>query len=132
MSPVASQFQRSLALVKDRVILKDKKVLSNLTGSFYTHDYLLEEILTLQIVHPVLWIKNIQMLYSEGVRAFVECGPAHTLSHLTREILGHDSDIEILHIEQLLSILAFSRSSSSNIKRQDLQFHGQVVKLSSI
>src|SRR6185503_3278216 len=46
------------------------------------------EVLASQIVRPVNFMEQIEAMYADGVRTFVEVGPGHVLSDLTQSILS--------------------------------------------
>jgi len=90
---------------------------SNVTGELYPKSR--EEIINLlcdQICSPVEWIKQIEKMYVDGVRTFIEIGPKWVLTTFTRTILEDKKDIlalpsihpkkgEIKHFAELLTAL---------------------------
>src|SRR3990172_8791788 len=72
-------------------------VVANVTGELYptTRNEILE-ILGQQVASPVQFIKGMQTLYSNGVRAYVEVGPKRVLNALAADNLKDRSDVTIL------------------------------------
>lgn len=52
-----------------------------------------------QLTSPVLWVETLQALYTEGVRTFIEVGPASVLTGLVRQTLGHDPEVRVLSMD---------------------------------
>ncbi len=72
-------------------------VVANVTGELYptTRPEILE-ILGQQVASPVQFIKGMQTLYNNGVRAFVEVGPKRVLNALATDNLKDRTDVTIL------------------------------------
>lgn len=63
-------------------------VYANSTGGEYPRtDSEARDLLAHQIVRPVNFMQQIQAMYADGVRTFVEIGPGHVLSDLVQSIL---------------------------------------------
>lgn len=75
-------------------------VITNVTGREIPDADSVEDILTKQIVSPVLWEDSILYLIQKGVTRFVELGPGKTLSTFVKKI---DRSVEILNIEDIKS-----------------------------
>jgi len=61
---------------------------TNVTGDWYpSHVPDIVEILSQQIASPVEWIKQINGLYAQGCKVFLECGPKRALTGLTSTTL---------------------------------------------
>ncbi len=79
-------------------VLKDVKfnklsipVWSNTTATFYpTTGKEIKNRLSEHLVKPVLFTKQVQNMYADGARIFIETGPGGVLSGLTQSILGED------------------------------------------
>jgi len=72
-------------------------VVANVTGELYpTSRTEILEILGQQVASPVQFIKGMQTLYSQGVRAYVEVGPKRVLNALATDNLKDKTDVTIL------------------------------------
>lgn len=61
---------------------------SNVTAGWMPQDReSVIEVLTKQVTHPVRWTEQIEFLYQNGARVFLECGPSATLCGLISRIL---------------------------------------------
>jgi [acyl-carrier-protein] S-malonyltransferase len=65
-----------------------------------------KDLLSKQILSPVLWYPILKNMYRDGVRRFVEIGPGKVLQGTVKRSLDH-SDIEILGIDALNSLDQF-------------------------
>lgn len=91
-SPAVAAAAAPFAAALDRVELRspDKPVWSNLTGARYPTDPDgIRRVLTAQLTSPVLFADQIEAMYVDGVRTFVEIGAGGSLISLTSRIL-HD------------------------------------------
>ncbi len=105
--PVAAAFHSSLVnqaagpfteTVK-QVSMRTSKisVLSNTKGTFYPDDLEKQQVLLgRQLAHPVDFITNVNTMYENGIRCFVEVGPKTVLTGLTKSILKGKKDIHVL------------------------------------
>jgi [acyl-carrier-protein] S-malonyltransferase len=57
-----------------------------------------------QVTGSVRWVECIQLLAAQGVTHFIEVGPGKVLSGLNRQILGKDSAIPTLNVEDSASL----------------------------
>jgi len=57
-----------------------------------------------QVTGPVRWVECIQLLAAQGVTHFIEVGPGKVLTGLNRQILGKDSAIPSLNVEDSASL----------------------------
>jgi [acyl-carrier-protein] S-malonyltransferase len=57
-----------------------------------------------QVTGSVRWVECIQLLAAQGVTHFIEVGPGKVLTGLNRQILGRDSAIPSLHVEDSASL----------------------------
>lgn len=74
-------------------------VYSNCTASPYTQD--VSELLTRQLMNPVLWQKSIENMINDGVDTFIEVGVGKTLSGFVSKI---SKDVSIYNVEDMESI----------------------------
>ena len=65
-----------------------------------------KELLSRQILSPVLWYPTMLNMYRDGARCFVEIGPGKVLQGLVKRSLD-DADIEILGVDTLDDLDAF-------------------------
>ncbi|GHT66523.1 polyketide synthase [Bacteroidia bacterium] len=66
-------------------------VWSNTTAELYPEDQTqIKQRLTEHLIKPVLFSKEIEQMYADGARIFIETGPGNVLTGLTRSILGKD------------------------------------------
>lgn len=66
-------------------------VWSNTTATKYpTHSSEIKERLTDHLVQPVRFVEEIQAMYDDGARIFIEVGPGKILTGLTQSCLGKD------------------------------------------
>ncbi len=80
-------------------------VVSNVTADFYNSHEDIVQILTKQVMSPVLWENSIKKLLSIGITTFIELGPGKTLSSFIKTI-GKDNgfnNINILNVEDAKS-----------------------------
>jgi [acyl-carrier-protein] S-malonyltransferase len=57
-----------------------------------------------QVTGPVRWVECIQLLTQESITHFIEVGPGKVLTGLNRQILGKESPIPTLNIEDTASL----------------------------
>ncbi|MCK5783908.1 MAG: acyltransferase domain-containing protein, partial [Desulfobacterales bacterium] len=78
---------------KAKINPSETPVYSNTTGTVYPDDPVkVKKLLGHQLLHPVDFVSQIENLYKEGVRTFVEVGPKSILTGLVTSILkGRDS-----------------------------------------
>ncbi|PIS46463.1 MAG: beta-ketoacyl synthase, partial [Elusimicrobia bacterium CG08_land_8_20_14_0_20_51_18] len=75
----------------------DMPILSNVTADFFPKDTQgIYDMLVKQMVSPVQFIDQINRMYAEGVRVFIECGPKRVLSAFVTTTLESKKDIFIL------------------------------------
>ena len=70
--------------------------MSNVNAAPVTEDNV-RELLTEQVVRPVLWQQCVEKLAEMGVSTLVEAGPGKTLSGLARKI---NRDLRVLNVEK--------------------------------
>ncbi|HAF96652.1 MAG TPA: hypothetical protein DCG50_11495 [Elusimicrobia bacterium] len=72
-------------------------ILSNVTADYFPADRQgVYDMLIKQMVSPVEFIKQLERMYSDGVRTFIECGPKRVLSAFAASTFKNKSDITIL------------------------------------
>ncbi|HCC47836.1 MAG TPA: beta-ketoacyl synthase, partial [Elusimicrobia bacterium] len=75
----------------------DMKILSNVTADFFPTDPQgIYDMLIKQMTSPVEFIKQLERMYAEGVRTFIECGPKRVLSAFATSTLKDKKDITVL------------------------------------
>ena len=75
----------------------DMKILSNVTADFFPTDPQgIYDMLIKQMTSPVEFIKQLERMYAEGVRTFIECGPKRVLSAFATSTLKDKTDITVL------------------------------------
>jgi len=60
-------------------------IYSNVTAKPYGSDY--KELISIQIISPLLWQQTIENMLADGVRNFIEVGPGQELTGLVRRIV---------------------------------------------
>ncbi|MCK5358660.1 MAG: type I polyketide synthase, partial [Elusimicrobiales bacterium] len=72
-------------------------LLSNVTADYFPKDKQgIYDLLIKQMVSPVEFIKQLEKMYDDGVRTFIEVGPKRVLSAFTTATLKDKKDIRIL------------------------------------
>ena len=72
------------------------KVFSNVTAEAYpVNSASVREILSRHITSSVRFVEQIENMYAQGARVFVEFGPRNTLTKLTEQILKHHNDPDV-------------------------------------
>ncbi|MGB1288364.1 MAG: acyltransferase domain-containing protein, partial [Aggregatilineales bacterium] len=126
--PVSAAFHTSLvghaqsdfASVVDGVKFKKAKakVFSNESGSAYpVTPKAIQNTLSRQILESVQFRQEIENIYDEGGRIFVEFGPRSILTNLTKEILGDKNDVVTIAM------------NASRRKDSDMQLRDAMVQL---
>ena len=97
-------------------------VYSNTTAEPYPSDAkAAREILTGQILNPVLFQREIENIYAAGGQVFVECGPMSVLTNLVKSILGNRPHVAVA--------LNASKKKPSDRQLREAVVHLQVVGL---
>jgi malonyl CoA-acyl carrier protein transacylase len=92
-SAIVQPASEPLRLVLRRLGLKApvRPITTNVTAEYYPTGPGCEEqiidILARQIFHPVEWVAQVERMYEDGARAFVECGPKRALTGFAATIL---------------------------------------------
>jgi [acyl-carrier-protein] S-malonyltransferase len=77
-------------------VAPEKTVISAASGLPYTDADNIRSTLSLQVYSPVLWVKTVQAMISEGADTIIECGPGKVLAGLMRRI---DKGITVAHLD---------------------------------
>lgn len=101
LKPAAEKLGKDLAAAEFRP--PRIPVLSNVNAAPIT-EYNVRELLTAQVVRPVLWQQCVEKLAEMGVSTLVEAGPGKTLSGLARKI---NRDLRVLNVEKPEDLLQF-------------------------
>lgn len=73
-------------------------VYSNVTGKKYpSQPDLIQNLLIEQICSSVQWVEEINNIYNDGARIFVEVGPKKALFYFAKDILKSKRDIQVLN-----------------------------------
>ncbi|MBI5203220.1 MAG: acyltransferase domain-containing protein, partial [Elusimicrobia bacterium] len=89
-SKIVAPAQAAYGRFLDRMPLKKPQVpiLSNVTAAYYPEDVKeIRKLLVAQIAEPVEFIRQVERMYKDGVRLFVEAGPKRVLSAFSTSIL---------------------------------------------
>ncbi|SEB10178.1 type I polyketide synthase [Pedobacter hartonius] len=136
-SPLVSGSKMLYQSVLDEVKFNDLTlpVWSNTTAEHYPPEAeAVKERLTDHLVKPVQFSAQVQQMYADGARIFIEVGPGKVLSTLTKACLGRDE--LLLHTEDsghnkmthLLCTLASYMAAGRNVKLEKL-FEGRDCEL---
>ncbi|HMG03445.1 MAG TPA: ACP S-malonyltransferase, partial [Edaphobacter sp.] len=114
MLPVSAPFHCALmqpaqdALAKDleSIVFNDPAfpVAANVDARLVTRGPDVRDCLIRQVTGAVRWVECIQLLASQGATHFIEVGPGKVLTGLNRQILGRDSAIPSLNVEDSASL----------------------------
>lgn len=114
MLPVSAPFHCALmqpaqdALAKDLAALSFKDpaspIAANVDARLVTTAEEARDCLVRQVTGSVRWVECIQLLAAQGATHFIEVGPGKVLTGLNRQILGKDSAIPSLNVEDLASL----------------------------
>jgi [acyl-carrier-protein] S-malonyltransferase len=109
MLPVSAPFHCALmqpaqdALAKDLAGLEFKDpaypVAANVNATMLTTGSAAREALIKQVTGAVRWVECIELLVAQGATHFVEVGPGKVLSGLMKQILGKDSALPVMNVE---------------------------------
>jgi len=114
MLPVSAPFhcalmqpaQDKLAADLEKLTFHDPAfpVAANVSASLVTAGDAARSALISQVTGAVRWVECIELLVREGATHFVEVGPGHVLSGLMKQILGKDSTLPVLNVEDATSL----------------------------
>ncbi|WP_420645427.1 SDR family NAD(P)-dependent oxidoreductase [Candidatus Leptofilum sp.] len=102
--PVSHAFHTSIVApaseplrrVLDRLDIQPGQLplVANVTGEIYPTDVeAIKDMLKLQIASPVQWVKGLETLYANGIRAFVEVGPKRALRGFANDVFADKEDV---------------------------------------
>ncbi len=95
IEPAAEPYRNFLAKIP--VSAPKTPILSNVTADYFpSGDYEIRDMFVKQITRPVEFIRQLERMYEDGVRLFVECGPKRVLSALATGTLQDKRDILVL------------------------------------
>ena len=114
MLPVSAPFHCALmqpaqdALARDLAGLEfcDPKfpVAANVSATLVTTGGSAREALVAQVTGAVRWVECIELLTAQGATHFVEVGPGRVLSGLMKQILGKESTMPVLNVEDAATL----------------------------
>jgi [acyl-carrier-protein] S-malonyltransferase len=114
MLPVSAPFHCALmqpaqdALAKDLAALTfsnpARPIAANVDARLVTKADEARDCLVRQVTGSVRWVECIQLLAAQDATHFIEVGPGKVLSGLNRQILGKDSAIPTLNVEDSASL----------------------------
>jgi [acyl-carrier-protein] S-malonyltransferase len=115
MLPVSAPFHCALMQPAQDALAKDlaadlafsnpaRPVASNVDARLVTKADDARDCLVRQVTGAVRWVECIQLLAAQGATHFIEVGPGKVLSGLNRQILGRDSAIPTLNVEDSASL----------------------------
>jgi len=112
--PVSAPFHCALMqpaqdeLAKDLAALQfdnpARPIAANVDARIVTRADDARDCLIRQVTGAVRWVECIQLLAAQGATHFIEVGPGKVLSGLNRQILGKDSAIPTLNVEDSTSL----------------------------
>jgi [acyl-carrier-protein] S-malonyltransferase len=98
--------QDALAKDLESIVFNDPAfpVAANVDARLVTRGPDVRDCLIRQVTGAVRWVECIQLLASQGATHFIEVGPNKVLTGLNRQILGKDSAISSLNVEDSTSL----------------------------
>ena len=79
-------------------------VAANVSASFVNSGDAVRKALVAQVTGTVRWVECVELLVRDGATHFVEAGPGRVLSGLMKQILGKDSTLPVLNVEDAGSL----------------------------
>jgi [acyl-carrier-protein] S-malonyltransferase len=114
MLPVSAPFHCALMQPAQDALAKDLESLTfndpaipiaaNVDARLVTKAADSRDCLIRQVTGSVRWVECIQLLAAQGATHFIEVGPGKVLSGLNRQILGKDSAIPTMNVEESASL----------------------------
>lgn len=114
MLPVSAPFHCALMQPAQDLLAKDLAglefhdpafpVAANVSATLVTSGDEARRALVAQVTGAVRWVECIQLLVGEGATHFVEVGPGRVLSGLMKQILGKDSALPVMNVEDAASL----------------------------
>ena len=90
----------------------DFPVYANVTAEPVSDGAAFKDLLSRQLISPVLWYPSVINMYRDGTRHFVEIGPGKVLQGLVKRSLD-DADVDILGVDTLDDLDAFMNQYAS-------------------
>lgn len=84
-------------LQKININKKNSKVVKNIDGKQYTADEDVVDVLSKHIMNSVKFTADLQTMYDNGIRTFIEIGPGKTLSGFVKR-MKFEEEIKIMNI----------------------------------
>lgn len=99
LQPAAIRLKKDL----ERITINKLQVavLTNVTGDFIEDENSIKEILTKQVMSPVLWEQTINNMIKSGVDTFIEIGPGRVLNGFIKKI---DRKLNVMNVEDIKSL----------------------------
>ncbi|MFB6372482.1 MAG: acyltransferase domain-containing protein, partial [Bradymonadaceae bacterium] len=73
-------------------------VLTNVHGGYHSDDPdEIRDLLAEQVAAPVEWMQQVEQMYEDGARTFIEVGPKSALTTFVESTLGRDRDYLAVH-----------------------------------
>jgi [acyl-carrier-protein] S-malonyltransferase len=114
MLPVSAPFhcalmqpaQDRLASDLEKLEFRDPKypISANVSAALVASGDAARRALIAQVTGAVRWVECIELLVREGATQFVEVGPGRVLSGLMKQILGKDSTLPVMNVEDAASL----------------------------
>ena len=114
MLPVSAPFhcalmqpaQDRLASDLEKLEFRDPKypIAANVSAALVASGDAARRALIAQVTGAVRWVECIELLVREGATQFVEVGPGRVLSGLMKQILGKDSTLPVMNVEDAASL----------------------------
>jgi [acyl-carrier-protein] S-malonyltransferase len=114
MLPVSAPFHCALMQPAQDALAKDLDALAfnnparpiavNVDARLVTSAADSRDCLIRQVTGPVRWVECIHLLIAQGATHFIEVGPGKVLTGLNRQILGKDSAIPTMNVEDSASL----------------------------
>jgi [acyl-carrier-protein] S-malonyltransferase len=79
-------------------------VAANVSAALITTDDAAREALIAQVTGAVRWVECVELIAAQGVTHFIEVGPGRVLTGLLKQILGKDSAVPALNVEDAASL----------------------------
>ena len=102
MQPAQDRLARDLATLE----FHDPRfpVAANVTASLVTSGDAARNALIAQVTGAVRWVECIELLVRERANHFIEVGPGRVLSGLMKQVLGKDSTLPVLNVDDAASL----------------------------
>jgi [acyl-carrier-protein] S-malonyltransferase len=104
LKPAAVRLRAELEAVSIKPL--QKTVYSNVTARPIDSPNAVRELLTRQVVSPVLWEDTLLEMAAQGVRTFIEVGPGKVLSGFVKKVVP---EAEVFNFEDMSSLSQLAR-----------------------